>query len=131
MSVDAIGNFLTIIRNGTMASKPFVVVPHSRINFDIAKILLQEGFVKDCLVLDNEQTKKSIKIVLKYVNGESTIHEITRESTPGRRFYTGATAIKPVIGGLGISILTTNRGVLSNKQAQELGVGGEVICTVW
>lgn len=131
MSIDVIGNFLTVIRNGTTASKPFVVVPFSRMNFDIAKILLNEGFIKDCAEITKEHNKKELKITLKYVDGESTIHEISRKSTPGRRYYSGFSSIKPVIGGLGISILSTNRGILTNKQAQELGVGGEVICTVW
>jgi small subunit ribosomal protein S8 len=131
MSIDAIGNFLTIIRNGLMASKPFIVAPYSGMRLAIAKILKEEGFIKDYLVVDQEQEKKVIKIVLKYVNGESVIHEITRVSTPGRRHYVGINEIKPVIGGLGISILTTNRGVITNKKAKSLVVGGEILCTVW
>ena len=131
MSIDAIGNFLTIIRNGTMASKPFVLVPHSAMAFSIGRILLEEGFIRDCSVIETEPNKKSIKILLKYVEGESVIHEIQRSSTPGRRYYVGAATIQPVIGGLGVSILTTSHGVITNKRAEELGVGGEVLCTVW
>lgn len=131
MSVDAIGDFLTIIRNGLMASKSFVVAPHSKIKVDIAAILKDEGFIRSCSVATKEDSKKEIKVVLKYVDGESVIHEIDRVSTPGRRFYAGSFEIKPVIGGLGLSILSTNRGVVSNKKAKELNVGGEVICTVW
>lgn len=131
MSVDAIGDFLTIIRNGLMASKSYVTAPHSRIKFEIANILKDEGFIRDCLVEDLGDDKKIIKVVLKYVNGESVIHEINRVSKPGRRDYAGCCEVKPVIGGLGISILSTSRGVLSNLKARELGVGGEVICTVW
>jgi small subunit ribosomal protein S8 len=130
MSIDVIGNFLTIIRNGTMASKLAVVAPYSKMHINIGEILKNEGFIKDCVVIEQDG-KQFVKIVLKYVNGESVIHEITRVSTPGCRSYVGAGAIKPVIGGLGISILTTNRGVISNKKAQEYAVGGEVICTVW
>ena len=72
-----------------------------------------------------------IKVFLKYVDGESVIHEITRKSRPGRRFFEGAATIEYVIGKLGISILTTNKGVMTNKKAKELSVGGEVICSVW
>lgn len=131
MSIDAIGNFLTIIRNGLMTSSPFVIAPYSKIRFGIAEILKQEGFIRDCLIVDTDDQFKSIKIILKYVNGESVIHEIERASKPSRRLYAGFKNIKPVIGGLGISILTTNQGVVSHKKAKELGIGGEVLCTVW
>jgi len=131
MSIDTIGNFLTIIRNGLMVSKTFVVAPYSKLKFEIAKILKEEGFIKDCIIIEDDPQKKAIKMFLKYVNNESVIHEITRVSKPGRRSYSGATKIKPVIGGLGLSILSTNRGLISNKKAKELNVGGEVICTVW
>lgn len=131
MSIDAVGNFLTIIRNGLMASKPFVVAPHSKLNVSIAQILKDEGFVRDFVIQDEDSVQRTVKIFLKYVNGESVIHEITRISKPSRRQYAGAKGIKPVIGGLGISIVTTNKGILTNKKARELGIGGEVICTVW
>lgn len=131
MSIDVIGNFLTIIRNGLMASKPFVQAPHSKMSLAIAQTLKEEGFIRNFEVADVDTVKKTIKIFLKYVGGESVIHEITRISTPGRRRYIGNGSIKPVIGGLGISILTTNKGIITNKKARELGVGGEVLCTVW
>jgi len=131
MSIDTIGDFLTVVRNGLMVSKTFVVAPYSKLKFEIAKILKEEGFIKDCIILEDDPSKKAIKVFLKYVNNESVIHEIIRASKPGRRYYTGATKIKPVIGGLGLSILSTNRGIISNKKAKELNVGGEVICTVW
>ena len=75
--------------------------------------------------------KKSIKVFLKYVDGESVIHELKRISNQEEDHYKGAANIKPVIGGLGLSILTTSKGIISHKKAKELGVGGEVICTVW
>lgn len=130
MSIDSVGDFLTIIRNGLMASKSHVIAPYSRIKFDIATILKDEGFVRNASVIEKDGWKK-IQVVLKYVNGESVIHEIDRVSKPGRRHYTGQLDIKPVIGGLGLSILSTNRGVISNHQAKKLNVGGEVICTIW
>ena len=131
MSIDTIGDFLTVVRNGLMVSKTFVVAPYSSLKFEIAKILKEEGFIKDCIIIEDDPQKKAIKMFLKYVNNESVIHEITRVSKPGRRSYSGATKIKPVIGGLGLSILSTNRGLISNKKAKELNVGGEVVCTVW
>jgi small subunit ribosomal protein S8 len=131
VSIDVIGDFLTIIRNGLMVSKRFVVAPYSRMRFSVAQILQEEGFIQDVTILDDVASKKSIKVTLRYVNGESAIHKIDRKSTPGRRFYSKVDQIKPVIGGLGLSILSTNRGVISHKKAKEYGVGGEVVCTVW
>lgn len=132
MSVDSVGDFLTIIRNGIMASKPFVSAPLSKIRSEIAKILKNEGFIRDYVVeAQQDKAQKHIKLYLKYVGGESAIHEITRISKPSRRTYSSMSNIKPVIGGLGISILTTNKGIVTNNQAKELKVGGEVICTVW
>lgn len=130
MSIDAVGDFLTIIRNGIMSSKSYVIAPHSKLKAEIAVILKDEGFIKDFTVLE-EVPKKSIKLFLKYVNGESVIHDLRRVSRPGRRNYKGSASVPPVIGGLGVSILTTSKGVLTHKRAKELGVGGEVMCTVW
>lgn len=130
MSMDTVGNFLTIIRNGVQISKPFVMVPQSKMNKAIADILLKEGFIRSAQEVE-EDSKKVLKIGLKYVGGESAIHELKRVSKLSRRNYSGVSEIKPVIGGLGISILTTNRGVITQKEAKKLGVGGEVICTVW
>ncbi len=131
MSIDAIGNFLTIIRNGVMASKSFVVAPHSRMNWNLVQILKDEGFIRDAVVIDAQVPRREIKILLKYVDGESSIHEITRISKPGCRHYSSIKQVKPVIDGLGISILSTNRGVVTHKKAKQLNVGGEVVCTVW
>lgn len=130
MSIDSIGDFLTIIRNGLFVAKPFVETSYSKMRFAIAEILKDEGFIRDVEVRD-EDGKKVLKVVCKYFGNESVIHEIKRISTPGCRRYAGVDEIKPVIGNLGISILTTNQGVMSHKQAKKLGVGGEIICTVW
>ena len=128
-----ISNFLTNIRNALMVSKPFVVTPYSKMNHAVARILLEEGFLRDVALVeqDDDLSRKKIKMTLKYVGGESTIHELSRVSVPSRRVYAGSRRIKPVIGGLGVSILSTNKGLLTNKKAKELGVGGEILCTVW
>lgn len=131
MSIDAIGDFLTIIRNGIMAGKREVVAPHSNLKHEIARVLLDEGFITEFEEVALENNKKQLKVALKYVRGESVIHEINRRSKPGLRLYKAHNAFKPVIGNLGISIVTTNRGVMTNKKARSLGVGGEVLCTVW
>jgi small subunit ribosomal protein S8 len=132
MSVDAIGDFLTIIRNALMASKSSAVAPYSNLKYEVARILVDEGFIRGCSVVEREgYAGKQIKLDLKYVNGESVIHEIKRISTPGCRQYAGISDIKPVIGGLGITIISTNRGILTNKAARGVNVGGEVLCTVW
>ena len=131
MSIDSIGNFLTIMRNGIMAGKRDVTAPYSKLKHEIARVLLDEGFIHDIVEIEVDDNKKNIRIDLKYIKGESVIHEIDRASKPGLRLYKGHDKIKPVIGNLGISILTTNRGVMTNKKARSLGVGGEILCTVW
>lgn len=130
MSVDSIGNFLTVIRNGLMSSKRTVIVPFSNEKVGILHVLKDEGFIKDYQKIE-EDNKAHLKIHLKYVNGESVIHELTRISKPGRRHYSSVNNIEPVIGGLGIAILSTSRGIISDKNAKRLMVGGEVICRVW
>lgn len=132
MSVDSIADFITIIRNGVMVSKSFVTAPYSKMRYSIAQILKNEGFIHDFVIVNTDSdVKKRLKVVLKYVDGEAVIHKIQRISKPGRRVYVGSQNIKPVIGQLGISILTTSRGVIANQKAEKLSVGGEVICTVW
>jgi len=130
MSRDMIGDFLTIIRNGLKVNKRSVVLPSSILKVEIAKVLKDEGYIKD-FKISEEDKKQTLTILLKYVDGESVIHEITSISTPGRRQYENSKSITPVIGGLGISILTTSSGVITDRQAKKLGVGGEVICHVW
>lgn len=131
MSVDTIGNFLTIIRNGVYASKQTVDAPYSRLCYTIAQVLKDKGFITDVVVREDADGFKTVSVVLKYVRGESVIHELKRVSTPGRRVYSKVQNIRPVIGGLGVTIVSTPRGVLAQDQARSLGVGGELICTVW
>jgi small subunit ribosomal protein S8 len=129
MSVDTIGNFLTIIRNGLKIGKRVVVAPHSRITASIAQILKNEGFVQDFVV--EGDVKKVIKVFLRYVNNQSAIHAIERVSSPGRRCYEKVRNLNPVKGNLGVLILSTSQGLMTDKQAKDLSVGGEVLCLVW
>lgn len=130
MSKDVIADFLTIIRNGIIRSKYSVTSQHSSIRYEVARILKEEGFITDVL-LEEQDGHKQIVVVLKYVAGESVIHEVTRISKPSCRVYKHVDNIKPVIGGLGISILTTSKGLMTDKTAKRQRIGGELICTVW
>jgi len=132
MSIDIIGNFLTVIRNAIARSKPSVTTTYSRLKYDLALVLQEEGFIGAIEILnDHDIVKKQIKIVLKYVDNESVIHEITRISKPSLRVYSGSQGVKPVIGGLGVSILSTNKGLITDKTAKKIHAGGEIVCTVW
>ncbi|HBS47932.1 TPA: 30S ribosomal protein S8 [Candidatus Dependentiae bacterium] len=131
MSIDSIGDFLTIIRNGIRATKRSVTAPFSNEKLGIAQVLKEEGFIKDFQKIEDENKKSLLKVYLKYVDGESVIHEIVRISKPGKRTYEGVSKMRSVIGGLGVAILTTNLGIVADKKAKELSVGGEVICHVW
>jgi small subunit ribosomal protein S8 len=131
MSIDTIGDFLTVMRNGLKVSRKSVDVPYSSLKNDIAKVLKDEGFIKDFKKEEVEPGKPSLIIYLKYVKGEPVIHEITRVSKPSRRFFERSNKLTSVIGGLGVSILTTSSGVMTDRQARKSAVGGEVICHVW
>jgi len=131
MSVDSVGDFLTIIRNGVRVAKPYVLAPFSLQRQAIARILKEEGFISNFAEQADDTGRKQLKVYLKYVDGESVIHEIKRVSKPGKRIYKNVRSIEPVIGGLGLSILTTDRGLLSHKDAKKFGIGGEIVCSVW
>lgn len=131
MSRDVIGDFLTIMRNGILRSKPFVDVPYSQLKQNIALLLKNEGFVREVVVLEELPPHKTLRVVLKYVNGESVIHDLKRISTPGSRVYRGVKQLGVVSGGFGIAVVSTHKGVITNKQARELAVGGEILCTIW
>ena len=132
MSIDILGNFLTSIRNGLAIRKRFVKVPLSKEKINVATVLKEEGYIKDFVIDKNEELAKSnLTVFLKYVKGESVIHELTRISKPSRRYYERSNKVTPVIGGLGISIISTNVGIITDRKARKLKVGGEVICHVW
>ena len=131
MTSDPIADMLTRIRNGLAARHPKVDVPGSRLKMEIARILKEEGFIQNFKMAD-EGPRKVIRIYLKYTNGnEPVISEIQRISRPGCRVYVGRTDIPRVLGGMGINILTTAKGVMTGRTAREQGVGGEVLCQIW
>jgi len=130
-STDPIADMLTAVRNALQARHPKVDVPASRIKGEIARVLKEEGFLAAFKVIE-ENKRKTLRLYLKYGAGKtSVISGLRRISKPGRRVYRGRTDIKPVVGGLGINILTTPQGIMSGRQARKQGVGGEILCEVW
>lgn len=127
---DPVSDLLTRIRNASVARHETVDIPSSQMKLEITRILKEEGYVSGfLLVKDNKQG--IIRIQLRYAAGRSpVITSIERVSRPGCRVYAGKSDIPSVLGGLGVSILSTSQGVLTGKQAQEKGLGGEVLCTV-
>jgi len=129
--VDRIADFLTVMRNAVRVSKRSIAYPSSRMCLAIAKILKEEGFIRDYAVDGSDAAKPVLNIQLRYLNGEAAIHALDRVSTSGCRRYTKLKNLKPHVGGLGISILSTSKGVVTDKQAKALAVSGEIICRVW
>jgi small subunit ribosomal protein S8 len=133
---DPIADMLTRIRNAVTAKHTRVDMPASRIKADIARILQDEGYIQGFKVLDESDGKsgasQSLRLFLKYgPHGEKIITGVERISRPGRRVYFGRDDVPEVLAGLGTSILTTSRGVMTGKAAVKAGVGGEVLCNIW
>ena len=128
---DPIADMLTRIRNSIRAGHLKVDVPSSRIKAAIAKILKDEGFIKNYKLVDTTNKQKILRIYLKYQEtNESAIYDLQRISKPGRRKYVKAEDLKPVYNNIGIWILSTSKGVITNKTAKTLNIGGEVICEI-
>jgi small subunit ribosomal protein S8 len=132
---DPIADMLSRIRNATLAKQARVEMPSSRLKVEIAKILEGEGYIQGFKVLEPEPGKRvqaALRVFLKYgPRGERVITGIERVSRPGRRVYFGRDDVPDVLAGLGTSILTTSRGVMTGREAVKVGVGGEVLCNVW
>lgn len=127
---DPISNMLTIIRNGASAKKEHVDVPSSNLKVQIVKILKDEGYVSNYKIIrDNKQN--IIRIFLKYKEGESVFSHLKRISKPSLRAYKKSKEIKRVLNGFGIGIYSTSKGIMTDSQAREQHVGGELICTIW
>lgn len=128
---DPIADLLTRIRNGNMAKLQKVDVPSSTLKVSLANVLRAEGFIKNFKVI-SDQKQGILRIYLKYIDEkDSVINEIKRVSRPGSRRYVKHDDIPEVKNGMGIAILSTSKGILTDKSAREAGVGGELICTVW
>jgi small subunit ribosomal protein S8 len=128
---DPIADLLTRIRNAIQARHDTVVIPRSKLKLELVKILKSEGFIEG-YIDQTELERPSIKLFLKYdASRRGVIQGLTRVSTPGRRLYVGKDEIPRVANGLGLAILTTPQGVLTDRAARSAGVGGEVLCYVW
>ena len=128
---DPIADMLTRIRNGLMLRKAFVLVPSSRIKTDIAQILLDEGFIQGYEVTD-ERPQPNIRVWLKYDDKRRPIlTNLKRVSKPGRRVYSGRRELPWVLSGMGVAIISTPQGLMTDREARRQGVGGEILCYVW
>jgi small subunit ribosomal protein S8 len=128
---DPLGDMLTRIRNGQRASKDSIRSPASNLRRNVLEVLRREGYIRGFETVELGGGKAELAIELKYHNGEPVIRELKRVSKPGRRVYAGLKELPSVYNGLGIAILSTPRGVLSDAEAREMRVGGEVLCTVF
>ena len=129
---DPISDMLTRIRNAIMAHQDTVEIPHSRLKGEIARILKKEGYVKDFTTESAGSVQKTLRLYLKYgPEREPVIQGLRRVSRPGLREYANVSTIPRVLGGLGIAIISTSNGLMTDRDARKKNVGGEVICTVW
>jgi len=131
MITDPIADFLTRVRNGALAKHPRVEMPSSKMKVEIARILKEEGYLANYKVVE-EKGRKTLRVFLRYTpDRRSVITDLRRVSKPGSRRYVGKFGIKPVVGGMGISIVSTPRGLMTGQTARKTGVGGELLCEVW
>jgi small subunit ribosomal protein S8 len=126
---DPIADMLTRIRNAQLAEKLSVAMPSSRVKASIAQVLKDEGYIEDFKVRD-EDGKSTLEVALKYYAGEPVIEKIERVSRPGLRIYKGRDDIPKIMNGLGIAIVSTSKGVMTDRKARATGIGGEVLCIV-
>ena len=133
MMTDPLADMLTRIRNAVRVERPVVEMPLSKVKRGVAEVLKREGYIWDWREeqVDGKPVKQ-LSIDLKYgPNGERVIRHIKRVSKPGRRVYSRATELRPILNGLGISIISTSRGVISDREARQKKLGGEVLCELW
>ena len=128
---DPISDCLTRIRNGLMRGKVEVSAPYSKVKHDLVNVLVSEGYLKSLKKVEEDNNKSSINITLKYFNSQPAIKNIKRISKPSLRKYSGPEDLKPVKNGLGAYIISTNQGLMTDKQAKAKNIGGEVLCEVF
>ncbi len=131
MMTDPIADMLTRIRNAVRVERPFVDMPISKVKRGVADVLKREGYIWDWQEIE-EQPVAQLRIELKYgPNGERVIQHLKRVSKPGRRVYSKSKELRPVLNGLGATIISTSRGVVSDREARQRNLGGEILCEVW
>jgi len=127
---DPVADMLTRIRNGAKAEFAKVDIPGSKLKLELARVLKEQGYIKNYKFVEDDK-QGILRVYLKYVADKPVIYGLTRISKPGRRVYTKSKEIKSVLNGLGISILSTSKGLMTDKQAIKENVGGEVLCNIW
>ena len=128
---DPIADMLTRIRNAVRVERPYVDVPASKVKRGLAEVLKREGYIWDWQVVEATPASQ-LRLELKYgPNGERVIQRIKRVSKPGRRVYSAAKELRPVLNGLGISVISSSRGVISDREARQRNLGGEILCEIW
>lgn len=131
MMTDPIADMLTRIRNAVRVERASVDLPISKVKRGVAEVLKREGYIWDWEEVEDKPSNQ-LRIYLKYgPNGERVIRHVRRVSSPGCRVYRGAAKLRPILGGLGITILSTSRGVVSDREARQRNLGGEVLCEIW
>ena len=129
---DPIADLLARIRNAQQVKHDQLDLPASRMKMDICRILKEQGYIRDYALSTEDPVKQSMRVVLKYNDqGEPAIQTLRRVSRPGRRVYRGADDLKPVLNGIGVGIVSTSSGLLTDAEARENRVGGEILCEVW
>ena len=129
---DPIADLLARVRNAAAAQKTEMFVPYSKIKSEIIRILKEEGYISTYKLVEENKVRKTLRLFLKYTpDKRSVITDLKRISKPGSRRYTGSSEIRPVFGGMGISIVTTPKGVMTGRSARRAHIGGEVLCEVW
>ena len=127
---DPVADMLTRIRNGGKAEFAKVDIPGSKLKLEMARVLKEQGYIKNYKFMEDDK-QGILRVYLKYMDGKPVIYGLERVSKPSRRIYKKSKEIKPVLNGLGISIISTSKGVMTDKQAREMNVGGEVLCNIW
>lgn len=130
MLTDPIADMLTRVRNAILIRTEKVDIPASKMKVEIAKILKEEGFIKSYKILKDKK-QGVLRMALKYTNSEPMITGLKRISKPGRRVYVGKDEMPKVMGGVGVAIITTSKGILTDRECRREGVGGEILCHVW
>jgi len=128
---DPIADMLTRIRNAYMVSHKSLVLPYSKFKKELAKVLKDEGYISSFEEFEDENKHKNLRIKLRYVNNKKVVSGLKRISKPGLRVYVNHKDLPRVLGGLGVAVISTSTGVMTDRQARYKGVGGEVICYVW
>ncbi len=132
MMTDPISDLLTRIRNAAHAKLARVDIPASKLKAEIARILKEEGYIQTYKLVEESKTRKTLRVFLKYTpDRRSVITDLKRVSRPGKRFYVGSGEIRAVVGGMGTSIVSTPKGVMSGRAARKAHIGGELLCEVW